>query len=265
MGTLALYPLQLSPAAVGQGYVMGAQPLTPVGGIAPFTWNISVGSLPVGLDLNTAAGGTGETSAVIEGSPRVADQYIYPPQTQIPSLVNPSTFSITVTDSSSPPQSVTVQYTMPVGVFSERQAISIYEMLDAVYPEDYYIVMGEMGTRMMRIGDIGNPGFGGLRLIVNALLAAFSQGSINRMLEHIATWDEINENFVDQEGGSVSDLTGLTNIIGKRKAHLLNMVKKLLPAYTMAEIKARQSKGGGNDFTGPVESGSSAAFAEYVR
>ena len=131
--SLALYPLQLSPAAVGQGYVMGAQPLTPVGGVAPFTWSVSAGSLPVGLDLNTAAGGTGKTSAVIEGTPRVADQYTYPPQTQIPSLVNPSTFEITVTDSSSPPQSVTMQYTMPVGVFSERQAISIYEMLDAFH------------------------------------------------------------------------------------------------------------------------------------
>ena len=262
---LALYPLQLSPAALGQQYVMAQQPLTPVGGMAPFTWTLT-GNLPPGLNLNTAAGGSGKASAVIDGTPRVADQYVYPPENQIPSLVNPSSFLITVADSSSPAQSVTVEYSLPVGVFSERQAISIYEMLDAVYGQDYYIAMGELGTRMLRIGDIGNPGYGGLRLIINALLSAFSQGMIERMLEHIATWDEINENFVDQENGGFSDISGINNIIGKRKAHLLNMVKKLLPAYTLAEIKARQSKGGGNDFTGAVESGAGGGGSlEYVR
>ena len=260
--TLALYPLQLSPAALGQGYLMSDQPLTPVGGVAPFTWTLA-GSLPPGLDLNTAIGGTGKTSAVIEGTPRVADQYDYKPTTAIPFVVNPSTFEITVTDSSTPALTVTNTYTMPVGVFSERQAISIYEMLDAAYGFDYYVVMSDMGSREMRIGDIGSPAFGGLRLVTNALLAQFTTGMIEVMLEHIHEWDMIKRVFMDQQGGAVSDITGLNNKISDRKSGLLRRFKNLLPAYTLAEVKARQAHGGGMDITNAKPGGGGSV--EYVR
>lgn len=258
---LALYPLQLSPAAVGQPYVMLTQPLTPVGGVAPYTW-VLTGNLPVGLDLNTAAGGTNKTSAVIEGTPRIADQYAYPASNAMPILQNASTFSIQVTDTNG--LTVTNTYTIPVGVFSERQAISIYEMLCACYSVDYYVIMGEMGTRNIRIGDIGSAAFGGLRLITNALLANFSQGMIETMLEHIHEWNQIKRVFVNQMGGSISDITGLNNKIGDRKAGLFMRLKTILPAYTLAEVNARQKHGGGNDFTGSV-AGSNAGVAEYVR
>ena len=262
MGTLALYPLQLSPAALGQQYVMEDAPLTPVGGVAPYTWAVT-GNLPVGLDLNTAGGGTGKTSAVIEGTPRIADQYDYQPTTAIPYVVNPSSFTVTVTDSSTPALTASNTYTIPVGVFSERQSISIYEMLDAAYGFDYYVVMSDMGSREIRIGDIGSPAFGGLRLITNALLAQFTQGMIDVMLEHIHEWDKIKRIFVDQQQGSVSDITGLYNKIGDRKSGLLRRFKNILPAYTLAEVNARKAHGGGMDITATKAGG--GGNVEFVR
>ena len=264
MGTLALYPMQLSPGAVGQRYVMVDQPLTPVGGVGPFTWALT-GNLPPGLSLNTNSAGSDASSAVIEGTPRVADQYNYAPVTVMPEIVNPSTFTIAVTDSSTPPLVASRQYTIPVGVFSERQAISIYEMLCACYSQDYYVVMNDMGSREIRIGDLGSPAFGGLRMITNALLSAFTQGMIEVMLEHIREWNQVKRIFMDQAGGSVSDITGLNNKIGDRKAGLFMRLKTILPAYTMAEVRARQNKGGGNDFTGSVAGSGGARDVEFVR
>ena len=255
---LALYPLQLSPATLGQLYSNAGAPLTPVGGVAPYTLAITAGSLPVGMALGTPQG-------LITGTPRVADAYSYPAISQYPQIVNPSTFTITVTDSSSPPKTFSQQYTIPVGVFSERQAISIYEMLCACYSADYYVVMGEMGTRQIRIGDLGNAGYGGLRMITNALLSAFTQGMIETMLEHIKEWNQIKRIFVNQRQGSVSDLTGLNAEIGERKAGLFMRLKTILPAYTIAEVKARQNHGGGNDFTGSVAGGNGGNATEYVR
>jgi hypothetical protein len=262
---LALYPLMLSPGAIGQVYNMKDQPLIPVGGTAPFTWVVT-GNLPIGLDLNTAIGGTGKTSAVIEGTPRVADQYNYKPTTAIPFIVNPSIFTITVTDSSIPAKTTAQEYTMPIGVFSERQAISIYELLDAAYGFDYYVVMNDMGSREIRIGDIGTAAFGGLRLVTNALLSQFTQGMIDVMLGHIFLWDKIKDVHINQRGGSVSDITGLNSEISERKAALIKRFKNLLPAYTLAEVKARQAHGGGMDFTNTKGGGAGGgSYTEYVR
>ena len=254
--TLALYPLQLSPATLGQPYSNNDAPLTPVGGTAPYTLALTAGALPVGLSLGTPAG-------LIVGTPRVADQYDYKPTTAIPFVVNPSTFTITVTDHAG--ATASVQYTMPVGIFSERQAISIYEMLCACYSQDYYVVMNDMGSRQMRIGDIGSPAFGGLRIITNALLSQFTSGMVDVMLEHIHEWDQIKRIFQNQENGSVSDITGLSSKIGDRKSGLFMRLKTILPAYTLAEVKARQNHGGGNDFTGDVAGSGAGGNVEFVR
>ena len=253
--TLALYPLALSPAALGQPYLNASAPLTPVGGTAPYTLAITKGALPVGLSLVDKPQGT------IQGTPKVADQYDYKPTTAIPYVVNPSTFTVTATDSLGAMASV--EYTIPVGMFSERQAISIYEMLDAAYGFDYYVVMSDMGSREIRIGDIGSPAFGGLRLVTNALLAQFTQGMVDVMLEHIREWDMIKRIFMDQQQGSVSDITGLNNKISDRKSGLLRRFKNLLPAYTLAEVNARKSHGGGQDITNTKAGGGN--FVEFVR
>jgi hypothetical protein len=152
---------------------------------------------------------------------------------------------------------------MPVGIFSERQSISIYEMLDAAYGFDYYVVMSDMGSREMRIGDIGSPAFGGLRLVTNALLSQFTQGMVDVMLEHIREWDMIKRIFVDQNQGNVGDIGGLNNKIGDRKSGLLRRFKNLLPAYTLAEVKARQAHGGGMDITSTKAGG--GGNVEFVR
>jgi hypothetical protein len=252
---LALYPLQLSPAALGQQYRGNLDsPLTPVGGTAPYTLAVSAGALPVGLSLNG-------TQGLIQGTPRVADAYDYKPTTAIPFVVNPSTFTITATDSLG--ATASNEYTLPVGVFSELQSISIYEMLDAAYGFDYYVVMSDMGSREIRIGDIGSPAFGGLRLVTNALLAQFTSGMIEVMLQHIHEWDMIKRIFMDQQGGSVSDVTGLNNKIGDRKSGLLRRFKNLLPAYTLAEVNARKNHGGGMDITSTQAGG--GGNVEFVR
>lgn len=254
--TLALYPLQLSPATLGQLYSNGDTPLTPVGGTGPYTLAITAGALPIGMSLGTPQG-------LITGTPRVADQYNYAPTTAIPYIVNPATFTVTVTDSLLAIASN--QYTIPVGIFSERQAISIYEMLCACYSQDYYVVMNDMGSRQMRIGDLGTPAFGGLRMITNALLSQFTKGMVETMLEHIREWNQIKRIFVDQQGGAVSDITGLNAKIGDRKAGLFMRLKTILPAYSLAEVRARQNHGGGNDFTGSVAGSGGGGHVEFVR
>ena len=88
--SLQLYPLQISPAAVGQPYLNADQPLTPVGGTGPYTLAITAGALPVGLELVAKPLGT------IQGTPHLADQYDYKPTTAIPFVVNPATFTVTV-------------------------------------------------------------------------------------------------------------------------------------------------------------------------
>ena len=255
--TLALYPLTLSPATLGQPYLNNNAPLTPVGGTGPYTLASSAGALPLGLSLGTPAG-------LIVGTPRVADQYDYAPTTYMPYVVNPSSFTITVTDSLG--ATASNQYTLPVGVFSERQAISIYEMLMAAYGNDYYVVMSDMGSRNIRIGDIGSPAFGGLRLITNALLNQFTDGMIERMLEHIAEWDRIKPIYQTQQAGAVGDVNGLSMDWGNKRAGLLGRLKTILPAYTLAEVRARQAHGGGNDFTGAVTAGEGGGgYKEFVR
>jgi hypothetical protein len=79
----------LPPGLVGTGY---SAVLTAQGGIAPYAWAISSGSLPPGLTLNPSSG-------AITGTPTVAATY---------------TFTATVQDSSTPAQSGTKSLTIVV-------------------------------------------------------------------------------------------------------------------------------------------------------
>ena len=69
IGTTA--PLAISTASLAAGTVGGAysQPLAASGGIAPFTWTLTSGSLPGGLSLNS--------SGVISGIPTIAGNFTF--------------------------------------------------------------------------------------------------------------------------------------------------------------------------------------------
>lgn len=249
---LAIYPLYLSPASLGQDYDTSSQPITAVGGVAPYSFSVS-GNLPVGISFNTA-------TATIAGRPLVADQYAnngaaggLTGPAFIPVLANPSTFTISVTDSTTPiPLTASITYTLPVGVFSEDEALSVYEMLGAAYGSDWYIVLADMGTRQIKIGDIGNAAFGGVRLIINAYLNSSTQGMLRRLREYITEFDKIKLIVQKQINGSVDGITGINNSFQEKKQALLLLAKSVLPAYSRAEVDARFAHKGGSDFTGNI-------------
>ena len=71
-------PAQLSVATVGQPY---SYTLTEAGGVPPFTWSITSGSLPAGLTLNSPTG-------VISGTPTAASQAV--PGSMKPAAAQPN-------------------------------------------------------------------------------------------------------------------------------------------------------------------------------
>ncbi len=80
--TLSITTTSLPAGTVGQPY---SQTVTATGGTTPYTWSISVGSLPAGLTLNASTG-------VISGTPTAAGT---------------SSFTVAVSDSSTPTQTAT--------------------------------------------------------------------------------------------------------------------------------------------------------------
>ncbi|HXY23833.1 MAG TPA: putative Ig domain-containing protein [Candidatus Acidoferrum sp.] len=88
-------PATLPAATVGQAY---SYQLTEAGGVPPFTWSITSGSLPAGLSLNIATG-------LISGTPTVASQAVpasaKSPATSQPNVA-PSSFTAQGCDSGSP-------------------------------------------------------------------------------------------------------------------------------------------------------------------
>ncbi len=241
---ITVLPLQLGPATVNHNYTQ-PQPFLAIGGVAPYTFSVT-GNLPIGMILNGAS---------LLGSPAIADQYnvtqsnfapgAVTPNTYVPIIVNPSTFTITATDSLGHTGSQV--YTLPVGIFTESQAISISEMLRASYDLDWYIAMSSMGTRNMRIGDIGNAGEGGLRLMINAMLSMFTIGMQERLKQYIHEWDKLKLLCQTQTNGGVQGITGVNMVWENKKKLLLELVKTILPAYTLNEIRARDGHGGGSD------------------
>jgi hypothetical protein len=82
-------PLVISTASLpnGNATVAYSTTLTAIGGVAPYSWSITAGSLPPGLTLNA-------TTGAISGIPTTQGQY---------------TFTVTVTDSNASSASVTVK------------------------------------------------------------------------------------------------------------------------------------------------------------
>ena len=76
---LAVTTTSLAPGVIGTNY---SQTLAAAGGISPYTWSITTGSLPAGLSLNTSTG-------VISGNPGG-------------SFTGTTNFTVTVTDNESP-------------------------------------------------------------------------------------------------------------------------------------------------------------------
>ncbi|HTT33968.1 MAG TPA: Ig-like domain repeat protein [Methylomirabilota bacterium] len=86
-------PGTLPTATVGQAYSFQ---LTEVGGVSPFTWSITSGSLPAGLSLNSSTGLiSGTPTAAVVAAAKVAS----PSQ---PLVINTSNITIQVIDSGSP-------------------------------------------------------------------------------------------------------------------------------------------------------------------
>jgi hypothetical protein len=83
-GTMVITTRALPPAIAGQSY--SAAPLKAYGGVAPYTWSVSAGSLPSGLVLDPATGQLSGTPSGPNGN---------------------SSFTIRVTDASVTPQSAT--------------------------------------------------------------------------------------------------------------------------------------------------------------
>ena len=245
--SVTVYPLELSPATLGQPYSDPDAPqLVATGGAAPYTWAVTLGALPPGLSLNP-------TTGVIAGAPVLADQYVYAAGAQYPTISQQASFTVTATDDAAATGSRA--YTLPVGLFSEDEAVSIHEMLDAVYVSDYYVMMDNQGTRYLRIGNVLPGQWGGIRLIINCYLQNMSRGVVKRMRQHIRKWDKISGIALEQNNGAVADITGLNNNWEKERELLLRKVKVLLPVKTRAECDARDNRGGGNDSVGSVSGG----------
>jgi len=85
-GVVTITPMSLPSGSVGVPY---SQTLTASGGLPPYIWSISSGSLPPGLQLDPGNGSICKTGGAICGTPTANN--------------TPVTFSVTVTDSESAP------------------------------------------------------------------------------------------------------------------------------------------------------------------
>jgi len=128
---LAILPVQLQPATVGQAY--GPVQLHATGGTScpnpapPYSWSWSSNMLPAGMQLT--AGG------VIQGTPQRADPY------QLP---------ITVTDCSTPPQTAQTTLSLTVNSFPPLQFTTPANlpsgMIHATYNQTLAVSGGESGA-----------------------------------------------------------------------------------------------------------------------
>ncbi len=88
-----------------QSAAYSAVPLTSTGGLGPFTWYISSGQLPQGMCLYPAGTTTGPCPQAVSGNAAIAGT---------PLLSGTFSFTVTVTDSSTPPQTNSVNLTLVV-------------------------------------------------------------------------------------------------------------------------------------------------------
>jgi len=106
---LAVQTPSLPPGTVGQGY---SYPLYPSNGTGPFTWSLSSGSVPPGLNVNP--------SGSVGGTPTTVGTY---------------PFTVQVTDSSTPPQTATAQFSIQIG--DPLQIISLGTLPNACVNQPY--------------------------------------------------------------------------------------------------------------------------------
>ena len=255
---------QLTPATLNQPYTNQQQPFVATGGTSPYTYAVTSGNLPPGITLatTTTAGGEG----ILNGVPRICDQYQIGINAQVPIIQNASTFTITVTDALAATASVT--YTLPVSLFSEPECLTIYEMLRAVYNTDYYIMMDTMGTRQVKIGDIGSAQYGPIRLIINSYLNGFTQGMVDRMRYYICQFDRIKLAAQRQKDGGVPGITGISYNFDDKQMKILEFVKSLLPVFTLNEANSKVRAEGPSDsmrILGGAVGGSGPGFVTLVR
>lgn len=92
-------PCVLAPGVNGSIYTVA--PFSATGGTPPYTWNISVGSLPSGLNLSSTGCGTA-TNCQIVGTPTLNNTYVFTVRVQ-DSLASASTVQAQITVSSTCP------------------------------------------------------------------------------------------------------------------------------------------------------------------
>jgi hypothetical protein len=120
--TVSAAPLTISNTTLPYGITTVSYSGTVVvtGGVTPYTFSVSSGSLPTGLTLNTATG-------VVSGTPTV---------------VGPNSFTIKVTDSQSIPATATQIYSVPVVA---KLLISTTSLPSAVVSQAYTGVINFTG------------------------------------------------------------------------------------------------------------------------
>ena len=141
---LSVVTASLPNGAVGSGY---SAPLGATGGVAPYSWSVSAGSLPAGLSLN---GGSG----VISGTPTSA---------------TPASFIVRVTDSQG--VAATASRSLTLTVFGSASiswvAPTLNEDGSALVPGGYFIFYGTNAASLSNSQQVANPSaIGG---IVNGL------------------------------------------------------------------------------------------------
>lgn len=157
----------------------------------------------------------------------------YPPYTVPP---NPNASSGIPADPSIPTQT-------PINDF---EAISIYEMLGAIYSSDYYLAMDDIGSRIITIGQLGSPNQGGLRISVNTYITTnLGNTQIYALRQYICVWDKIKLSNIQISAGNIGEaISGLSASPEEKVSKLLRLVKTLLPAITPNEYAQRKANGG---------------------
>lgn len=129
--TLLITTTSISPATVGTSF---SQTLTANNGTAPYSWSVASGQLPAGLTLTANSG-------KLAGTPTQSGQF---------------NFTIKVTDSSSPSQSVTAPFTQTVGASQFDAYGGLLSMPSPNAPTPSYWRVEKFGKKWMFVDPANN-------------------------------------------------------------------------------------------------------------
>ncbi len=134
--TLTVTTTSLTGGTLGTAYSQG---LTATGGVAPYSWAVTIGSLPTGLTLNTSTGQitgtpTGNVTGPINFGVTVTDSET--PTTQ----ASEANLSITIT---APPLSVTTS-SLPTGVVQSAYTGATLQATGGVSPYSWAVTTGTL-------------------------------------------------------------------------------------------------------------------------